>query len=326
MFSNAFLQDIFLTAVVVVSLGAGVASILLAYNLNNKYRFNYLISYEYFQILTIIFGVFGLLGTMIVRQVLRDFIIEVTLVETIVQLLPFLSVPFLVAAWYMFIRLSAEMVNVSLSRIFTISYFLFQSIFFISYGFVILRFADLKDESIENATSVIKLTMIAMHAITLLISYYFLYFRGAGLKDKVHRGMVLYFGHINLFVQVLGIILFYFTDRYVSISLVYLVIYFGGGILPLLFLGSRLKKDFNIRSGQEEDQLELSDLLFRHEISRREQEIIDKICEGLTNQQISDVLFISLQTVKDHSHNIYRKLGVKNRVQMVNMIRNHPDK
>lgn len=326
MFSNTFLQDIFLTAMVVVSLGAGAASILLAYNLNNKYKFDYLTSYEYFQILTVIFGVFGLLGTMIVRQVLKDFIIEVTLVETIVQLLPFLSVPFLIAAWYMFIRLSAEMVNKSLSMTFTISYFLFQSLFFVSYGFAILRFADLEDANVENATSVIKLTMIAMHTITLLISYYFLYFRGAGLKDKVHKGMVLYFGHINLFVQVSGIILFYFTDRYVSVSLVYLIIFFGGGILPLLFLGSRLKKDFNIASGHEEDQLKLSDLLFRHEISRREQEIIEKICEGLTNQQISEVLFISLQTVKDHSHNIYKKLGVKNRVQMVNMIRSHTDK
>ena len=321
MFSNAFLQDIFLAAMVIISLGAGAASILLSYNLNNKYKFNYLTSYEYFQILTVIFGVFGLLGTMIVRQVLKDFTIELTLVETIVQLLPFLSVPFLVAAWYMFIRLSAEMVNRSLSMIFTIGYFLFMSLFFVGYGFAILKLTDLNDENIENATKVIKLTMIAMHAITLLISYFFIYFRGAHLKDKVHRSMVLYFGHINLFIQVLGITLFYYTDRYVSVSLVYLVIYFGGGILPLLFLGSRLKKDFSIVPGKEEDQPEFADLLFRYEISRREQEIIEKICEGLTNQQISDVLFISLQTVKDHSHNIYKKLGVKNRVQMVNLIR-----
>ncbi len=326
MVSSAFLQDIFLGALVIVSLGAGAASVLLAYNLNNKYKFNYLASYEYFQILTVIFGVFGLLGTMIIRQVLKDFIIEVTIVETIVQLLPFLSVPFLVAAWYMFIRLSAELVNKSLSKTFTLGYFLFQFLFLIVYGFAILRFAELKDESVENTTSVIKLTMIAMHIITLLISFYFLYFRGYSLKDKVQRGMVLNFGHIILFIQVSGITLFYFTDHYVSISLVYIVIYFGGGIVPLLFLASCLRKDIKIASENRGGQLNLSELLFRYEISRREEDIIDKICEGLTNQQISDTLFISLQTVKDHSHNIYKKLGVKNRVQMVNMIRSHTDK
>ncbi len=326
MFSNPFLQDIFLAALVVVSLGAGAASILLAYNLNNKHKFNYLVSYEYFQILTVIFGIFGLLGTMIVRQILKDFTIEVTLIETIVQLLPFLSVPFLIAAWYMFIRLSAEIVNKSLSKTFSIGYFLFQFIFFISYGFAILRFSDLKDENIENTTSIIRLTMIAMHVITLLISYYFLYFRGSGLKDKVQRSMVMSFGHIYLFVQLTGIILFYFTDRYVSVSLVYLFVYFGGGLLPLLFLESRLKRDFVIGIIHEEGKIDLSDLFLRHDISRREQEIIEKISEGLSNQQISEVLFISLQTVKDHSHNIYKKLGVKSRVQMVNMIRSHTDK
>jgi len=326
MFLNAFLQDVFLAAMVVVSLGAGAASILLAYNLNNKYKYNYLVSYEYFQILIVIFGIFGLLGTMIVRQILKDFTIEVTLVETIVQLLPFLSVPFLIVAWFMFIRLSAEMVNKSLSMTFTLGYFLFQFLFFIGYGFAILRFSDLQDENIETTTIIIKLTMIAMQVITLLISYYFLYFRGSGLKDKVQRSMVMNFGHIYLFVQITGIILFYFTDRYVSVSLVYIFVYFGGGLLPLFFLGSRLKRDFVLGASKEEGKIDLSELLLRHEISRREQEIIQKISEGFTNQEISDILFISLQTVKDHSHNIYKKLGVKSRVQMVNMIRSHTGK
>jgi DNA-binding CsgD family transcriptional regulator len=31
-------------------------------------------------------------------------------------------------------------------------------------------------------------------------------------------------------------------------------------------------------------------------------------------------LFISLQTVKDHTHRIYKKTGARNRVQLVNMV------
>jgi len=45
------------------------------------------------------------------------------------------------------------------------------------------------------------------------------------------------------------------------------------------------------------------------------------ICKGNSNQDISDSLFISLQTVKDHIHRIYLKTGVKNRVQLTNLIR-----
>jgi DNA-binding NarL/FixJ family response regulator len=42
-----------------------------------------------------------------------------------------------------------------------------------------------------------------------------------------------------------------------------------------------------------------------------------KIWLGKTNKQIAEELFISLQTVKDHTHRIYSKLGVKSRTQLV---------
>jgi DNA-binding NarL/FixJ family response regulator len=57
----------------------------------------------------------------------------------------------------------------------------------------------------------------------------------------------------------------------------------------------------------------------RFRITNREQEIIALICRGKTNQEIADTLFISLQTVKDHNHNIFRKTGVSNRVQIARL-------
>ena len=55
-------------------------------------------------------------------------------------------------------------------------------------------------------------------------------------------------------------------------------------------------------------------------ISNRESEIITEICKGKTNREIAENLFISLQTVKDHSHRIYSKTGVSNRVQLVRLV------
>jgi ATP/maltotriose-dependent transcriptional regulator MalT len=55
----------------------------------------------------------------------------------------------------------------------------------------------------------------------------------------------------------------------------------------------------------------------RYGITKRERQIVQKICLGKTNQQVADELFISLQTVKDHTHRIYGKLGVKSRMQLV---------
>jgi len=54
----------------------------------------------------------------------------------------------------------------------------------------------------------------------------------------------------------------------------------------------------------------------RHKISAREREIIELICQGLTNQEIADRLFIALGTVKDHNYTIFQKVGVRNRTKL----------
>jgi LuxR family transcriptional regulator, maltose regulon positive regulatory protein len=52
-------------------------------------------------------------------------------------------------------------------------------------------------------------------------------------------------------------------------------------------------------------------------LSEREQEVMKLIATGLTNQEISDQLFISLNTVKTHVKNIYQRLEVTNRAQAI---------
>jgi len=56
-------------------------------------------------------------------------------------------------------------------------------------------------------------------------------------------------------------------------------------------------------------------------VSKREQDVIQLICRGLTNQEIADALFISLKTVKDHNYRIFQKTGVRNRVELVQLAR-----
>jgi DNA-binding NarL/FixJ family response regulator len=58
----------------------------------------------------------------------------------------------------------------------------------------------------------------------------------------------------------------------------------------------------------------------RH-LSARESEILRLIGQELSNQQIARRLFISLSTVKNHVHNILRKLGVHRRADAVREMR-----
>jgi len=52
-------------------------------------------------------------------------------------------------------------------------------------------------------------------------------------------------------------------------------------------------------------------------ISPRELEVLNFMVEGLTNQEIADKLFVSVNTVKTHLKNIYLKLEVNNRARAV---------
>jgi DNA-binding CsgD family transcriptional regulator len=59
----------------------------------------------------------------------------------------------------------------------------------------------------------------------------------------------------------------------------------------------------------------------KHRLSKREQEIALLLLRGDTNKSIENKLFISVHTVKNHIYNIYRKLGVNNRLQLTNLYR-----
>jgi LuxR family maltose regulon positive regulatory protein len=52
-------------------------------------------------------------------------------------------------------------------------------------------------------------------------------------------------------------------------------------------------------------------------LSKRETEVLQLISEGLTNQEIASRLYLSLNTVKVHTRNIYGKLGVHHRTSAV---------
>lgn len=52
-------------------------------------------------------------------------------------------------------------------------------------------------------------------------------------------------------------------------------------------------------------------------MTKRERQMLDFIKTGETNKDIADKLFISEQTVKWHLHQLYKKLGVKNRTSAI---------
>ena len=60
-----------------------------------------------------------------------------------------------------------------------------------------------------------------------------------------------------------------------------------------------------------------SSIVPRPHLTKREDEVVKLIIQGYSNKQVSEKLFISEKTVKSHLNNVYKKLGLSNRLQLV---------
>jgi DNA-binding NarL/FixJ family response regulator len=92
----------------------------------------------------------------------------------------------------------------------------------------------------------------------------------------------------------------------------------GNVFLPVYLSYGTLVSGLSSEPGVE---ISLDDFYCKFEVSPRERDIIQEICNGLSNKEISEKLFISLQTVKDHTHRIYIKTNVKSRVQLITLVK-----
>ena len=58
-------------------------------------------------------------------------------------------------------------------------------------------------------------------------------------------------------------------------------------------------------------------------LTRRQQQLVPLIAQGLTNKEIASHLNLSEQTVKNHIHRMLRRVGASDRLQVVDLTRYH---
>ena len=73
------------------------------------------------------------------------------------------------------------------------------------------------------------------------------------------------------------------------------------------------------QDGQYEERI--NELSRQYGLSDKEREIARQLYKGKNNYEIAEALSVAENTVKSHNYRLYRKLGVENRVQAVNLIR-----
>ena len=85
-------------------------------------------------------------------------------------------------------------------------------------------------------------------------------------------------------------------------------------------LAYRLKRFYQSReSGL--NKLTVTEVVLKYGLTRREHTILKCLMSGKDKEEICEELVITPNTLKKHILNIYRKLGIKNRVQLFKMIK-----
>jgi DNA-binding NarL/FixJ family response regulator len=114
-----------------------------------------------------------------------------------------------------------------------------------------------------------------------------------------------------------GPLIFYSSQTYIAIIFIF-TFFAGNTFLPVYLTYGTLLTAFTSEPAAE---LSFEEFCKKFEVSPRETDVVREIYNGLSNKEISEKLFISLQTVKDHSHRIYIKTNVKSRVQLINLVK-----
>lgn len=79
-------------------------------------------------------------------------------------------------------------------------------------------------------------------------------------------------------------------------------------------------KDSGEEKGGKDLKERIEEICEQYKLTPREKEFIDLIYSGKSNKEIAEILFLSESTVKTHIYNIFRKMNVKSRVEVIYIV------
>jgi DNA-binding CsgD family transcriptional regulator len=299
----------------------GMSTIILSFRLVRTYRVLYLSNYLYFIITYNILGFLKLMLTYLAPKLFDGLSMET--LQNIHILLLFFVYPLVAIAIYFFIKFITGFLDMDIPGLFKKAYILFWILMCLGYA-VGIKF--LLEANNPKLISIIYL--ISLMAILIILSLTFirlLFFTGK-LADKDKQKAAKIFGFIYLLCfMVYMITLIYFSDPYSGTFFEHFLL-FSLNLPPLFYLRWFLKKYYLDHPLPLDKEPNWESIFSKYKISNREGEIMRLLFLGKSNKDIEDELFISIKTVKNHIFHIYKKLKVKNRVQLVNLVHNFPEK
>ncbi len=294
----------------IISVALSAAGIILSSRLRNRYQSEIFSSLLYFQAFIYTFGFYGIWSQAAIRTFLPAFI-SPELIIRFSNIALLLGLPFLIFAWLMLMNFSSGLSGRKTGKWFIAAFLLLNFTVLVIIGYYITGSNKL------NTSQVIKKYYIIMNLVHFFMASYLIHLplKGRSPVSDTHRRIISASIFALMLVQV-ALLMFYSTQNWLAI-LFLLVFFLGNTFLPVYFSYFSAYPAF---IPSPEKDITFEEFCRKYEVSPRESDIIREICNGLSNKEISKKLFISLQTVKDHTHRIYIKTNVRSRVQLINLV------
>jgi DNA-binding CsgD family transcriptional regulator len=295
----------------ILSVAMAAGGVVLSSRLRNRYHLEIFSTLIYFQVFIFTFGFYGIWGQVVIKTFLSTYITPEQFVR-FSDISRLLGLPFLVFAWLMLLQFSFGISGRKNSNWFVLVFLLLNFLIIILVGYFIAKTTALKP------LQLLRYYFISMHFLYSVLSSLLILFPGKG-KPVIHDYDSKRIGSGILVIMVSQCIplLFYTSQPYVAIIFTF-AFFASNTFLPIYLNYGTL---FTVFTSEPDKDISFEDFCKKFEVSPRETDIVREICNGLSNKEISEKLFISLQTVKDHTHRIYTKTNVKSRVQLIYLVK-----
>jgi DNA-binding CsgD family transcriptional regulator len=303
---NYFIAMIFL---ICCAIAAG--TIFMLTKLRKQFSFGFLSALLFLLVFHFMFGFYSLWGQFIIAYLVQPYITSEVFVR-VTDIAILLGFPFLVFAWLMLIRFAWEFTGKEISSLFIVIFLSSNAIVITGLVFYLRGNPDI------GLITLLKYYYISAFLIVTIISTLRLLSQKRILSSPSSAARNISFGlSISVILQMV-VLPFYYGN--IFLALIFILVFFAGiGFIPVYL---NYSGELKMLKPENKIPATLDEFCKKFEVSPREKEIIIEICNGLSNQQIADKLFISLQTVKDHTHRIYGKVDINSRVQLIKIVGN----
>jgi len=300
----------FTTYLVLFALAGG--QILFAGYLKQKYRKSYLDMFFYLVLANVFLGIVDLIVRYFLPHVLETGSEQNLRISMIFG---FVVVPGMIVFLYIFIIFLLSLLKKEARKWFKVLYFSVWAIFF--FGFILAEISFFTKNSMELTIILQQFFDIGMIVFGLGICSYVL-IKQSSIIDRDFRSMTLFVTLYYVGIYIIG--MSFFTSFLPSLldrlySYFYVMLF---NLPPMTLFYFHLRREKEILPAVEEG---FEQILAKYNISKREKDIIRLILHGMSNREIQDSLYISLRTVESHIYRIYGKLGIKNRIQLINLFK-----